>query len=145
MKEIITTNRRVTNPILSVIFGRTAFHNKTKGNAFLVLWDEKEAKRLQGELSMNGWNVRLETKDSFRAYSNIKSTQPDVVVIDSRDNEHSFNELAGALRSIKATRQMPIVAMNCSDEAKSHFADAHSTSEGILETISRFQRQNLNQ
>lgn len=75
----------------------------------LVHWDEDEGLERQQQLEALGFEAQFDFGDGLFVARTIKSSPPDAVVIDlSRVPSHG-REVALSLRSVKATRQVPIV------------------------------------
>ncbi len=79
------------------------------GKLFLIHWKAAEAEELAKPLRAVGWQVATEAEDGARAGKAIKDTQPDVVVIYLTRLPSHGRETADGLRSLKATRVIPIV------------------------------------
>ena len=111
----------------------------TKGKVFLIHWNLSEAEAHAQSLRQVGWQVAVEAEDGARAGNTIKTDPPQVVVIYlSRLPSHG-RETAHYLRSLKATRSIPIVFVDGKEEAvektKVKVPDAIYTTSEELESI----------
>jgi DNA-binding response OmpR family regulator len=88
-----------------------------KGKIFLIHWNASEAKAHAEKLRADGWDVGLECEDGNRAYSLIKANPPDAVVIYLERLPTHGRETADALRSLKATRALPIIFVGGNEAA----------------------------
>jgi len=88
-----------------------------KGTLFLIHWKASEAEALATPLRTEGWQVDIEAEDGARAGRAIKANQPDAVVIYLTRLPSHGRETADGLRSIKATRDIPIVFVDGNEEA----------------------------
>ncbi len=114
-----------------------------KGRAFLVHWREAEAEVLAREIRNMGWNVDIETNDGDRAGKRISEDPPDVVVIYLTRLPSHGRETGHALRTIKATKNIPLVYVDGNDEAvdrtKRAIPDAiYTTTEELDRTLSSY-------
>lgn len=82
-----------------------------KGKVFLVEWDPKAAEARASSLRREGFRVDVESENGGRAYRAIRTSVPDVVVLDLRRKPAHGREVGGALRDLKATRGVPIVCI----------------------------------
>ena len=116
-----------------------------KGRAFLIHWNPSEAEAHAQILREAGWQVEIEAEDGARAGNAIKADPPQVVVIYlSRLPSHG-RETAHYLRSIKATRSIPIVFVDGKEEAlektRAKVPDAiYTTSEKLNSVLQKFTR-----
>ena len=107
------------------------------GKLFLIHWKAAEAKAYAQALRDAGWQIAgIETEDGARAGKAIRADPPDAVVIYlSRLPSHG-RETADGLRSLKATRSVPIVFVDGQGEAlektRAKVPDAIYTSSGEL-------------
>jgi DNA-binding response OmpR family regulator len=114
-----------------------------KGKVFLIHWNRQESDILIHMVQAYGWEVTAESEDGSRAGRLIKEREPDVVVIFlSRQPSHG-RETGIALRSVKATMDIPIIFVDGTDEIneriKQKVPDAiFSTSEKLKDTLVRF-------
>ncbi len=116
-----------------------------KGKVFLVHWNLSQAEGVARELRSDGWEVDIESKDGARAYQLIKANPPNVVVVYLTHLPSHGRETAHALRSTKATRNLPIVFVDGKDEAvartREKVADALFTTalelKGVLASFAR--------
>lgn len=80
-----------------------------ENKVFLIHWDAAESQEYAGQLERFGWQVDWEAEDGARAARTIRTTQPELVVIYlSRLPSHG-RETADYLRSIKSTRDIPVI------------------------------------
>ena len=107
-----------------------------KGNVFLVEWDSTSAARHATTLRRQGFRVEVESENGGRAYRAIRTSVPDVVVLDLRNRPSHGREVGGALRELKATRSVPILCIEDGIEAQEatrvKIPDALFTSERDL-------------
>ena len=89
-----------------------------RGKVFLVQWDAASAEQHAEKLREQGWKVEVESQNSGRAYRMIRTSVPDLVVLDLRARAQHGREVGGALRELKATRDVPIVCIEDGDEAR---------------------------
>lgn len=75
---------------------------------FLIHWHEAEAEALAAGLREQGWTVELEARDGRRAYQAIRERPPAAVVIYLTRLPSHGRATAEALRSLRATREIPI-------------------------------------
>jgi CheY-like chemotaxis protein len=87
-------------------------------SVFLVQWDKVGADARAAVLRRDGWTVRSEAEDGGRAYKKIRQDPPDVVVIDLSKRPSHGRQVAQALRDVKATRAIPIVFVDASEETE---------------------------
>ena len=88
-----------------------------KGRLFLIHWNAAEAEGHASELRSGGWNVEVEAKDGARAGKRIIADPSYAVVIYLTRLPSHGRETASHLRSIKATRDMPIIFVDGKEEA----------------------------
>jgi CheY-like chemotaxis protein len=87
------------------------------GSLFLIHWNELEAAEIAQPLIALGWQVEYEAEDGARAGKRIRELKPDVIVVYlSRLPSHG-RETAHALRSMNATRSIPVVFVDGKQEA----------------------------
>jgi CheY-like chemotaxis protein len=113
-------------------------------NIFLVQWDKAGAAERTRALRREGWTVTAETEDGGRAYKKIREDPPDVVVIDLAKKPSHGRQVAQALRDVKASRGIPIVFVDASDEAQraTSVDDAvFTTSATLAQIIARVSRR----
>lgn len=84
---------------------------------FLIHWKAAEAAELAKPLLSQGWAVDTEAEDGARAYRRIREDPPDAVVIYLTRLPSHGRETARALRSTKATRDLPIVFVDGQEDA----------------------------
>jgi len=113
------------------------------GKLFLVHWKAAEAEEYASLLRSKGWEVEYEAEDGARAGKKIKENPPAVIVIYlSRLPSHG-RETAEGLRSLKATRSIPIVFVDGQGEAlektKAKVPDAlYTTSDRLPGVLAQF-------
>ena len=110
-----------------------------KGTIFLIHWNAAEAEELAKPLCTIGWEIEIEAEDGARGYNQIKANPPTAVVIYlSRLPSHG-RETAYTLRSVKATREIPIIFVDGSKEAiektRTKVPDAIYTTSDDLQKI----------
>jgi DNA-binding response OmpR family regulator len=76
---------------------------------FLVHWNISEAQSMAATLNSYGWQVEIETEDGGRAFSAIKASQPQWVVISLARLPSHGRQTAIALQAVAATRHIPIL------------------------------------
>jgi DNA-binding response OmpR family regulator len=76
---------------------------------FLVHWHLSEAQSLAEHLVSSGWQVELESEDGGRAFSAIKASQPQCVVVSLARLPSHGRQTAIALRAAAVTRYIPIL------------------------------------
>jgi len=108
-----------------------------EGRLFLIHWNGAEAQELVRELEGLGWHMDFEAQDGARAAKRIREAPPEAAVIFlSRLPSHG-RETAHALRSFKATRQLPIIFVDGQDEAvqktREKVPDAHFVTKDLLQ------------
>jgi hypothetical protein len=114
-----------------------------RGRAFLVHWREAEAEVLAREIRNMGWNVDIETNDGDRVGKRIKDDPPDVVVIYLTRLPSHGRETGHALRGVKATKDIPLVYVDGSDEAVNRTRTAvpdaiYTTTEELDRTLAGY-------
>ena len=87
------------------------------GKLFLIHWKGTEAEALAQPLRSQGWHVDVEAEDGARGGRAIIASQPAAVVIFLTRLPSHGRETADYLRSIKATRRIPIVFVDGKEEA----------------------------
>jgi len=70
-----------------------------------------------GPLRAAGWDVEIEAEDGARAGKRIKENPPQAVVIYLTRLPSHGRETADGLRSMKATRHLPIIFVDGKEEA----------------------------
>ena len=76
---------------------------------FLIHWNQAEAEGLAAPLRDLGHEVEIEAEDGARAASRIQAATPDAVAIFLTRLPSHGRETAAHLRSVPATRGIPIV------------------------------------
>ncbi|GAC1353307.1 MAG: hypothetical protein NVSMB1_25480 [Polyangiales bacterium] len=86
-----------------------------KGKLFLVQWDVTTANQRAAALRREGWHVETESENGGRAYRRIRTSVPDMIILDLAKSPTQGRELGGALRDLRATRVLPVVCIeeNC--------------------------------
>ncbi|WP_455393074.1 hypothetical protein [[Eubacterium] cellulosolvens] len=87
-----------------------------KDKLFLIHWHREEAEALAENLKSLGCEIDLETEDGARASTKIKTEQPNAVIIYLTRLPSHGRETAHTLKSIKATREIPIIFVDGSVE-----------------------------
>ncbi len=110
-----------------------------KGKVFLIHWSALEAEELARPLRKEGWQVLVEAEEGARAYRQIMSAVPDVMVVYLTKLPSHGIGTAYFLRSIMETRHMPIVFVGGEDEvvakAKDKIPDAQCVRPSELAKI----------
>ena len=104
----------------------------------LVHWNEDEGLERQQQLEALGFEAAFDFGDSLSVSRRIKADPPDAVVIDlSRIPSHG-REVAHSIRSVKATRHLPIVFVDGEPEkvekTRQFIPDATFTTWGRIKT-----------
>lgn len=86
-------------------------------NVFLIHWNALEAEAHADRLRSAGWQVEVESEDGARAARRLRESLPDVVVIYLTRLPSHGRETASHLRSLKATRDLPIVFVDGNEKA----------------------------
>lgn len=110
------------------------------GKLFLIHWNEAEAELLAEPFRSEGCSVEIESSDGARAGKQIKAQPPDVIVIYLTRLPSHGRETAHGLRSLKATRHLPIVFVDGNEEAlektRAKVPDAiYTTSGKVRQTL----------
>jgi len=113
------------------------------GKLFLIHWKAAEAEALAAPLRADGWQVELEAEDGARAGKLIRESPPDVIVIYLTRLPSHGRATASYLRSAKATRHLPIIFVDGTEEViarvKTSVPDAlYVTSSALPETLQHF-------
>ena len=87
-----------------------------KGRLFLVHWNAAEAEEQASKIRSDGWNVEVEAEDGARAGKLIRENSPDAVVFNLTRLPSHGCETAIYLRSVKATRDVPIIFVDGREE-----------------------------
>ena len=110
-----------------------------KGKLFLIHWNAPEAEEFARPLRQDGWQVTVEAEDGARAARQILSSVPDVMVVYLTKLPSHGVGTAYYLRSVRQTRQMPIVFVGGQQEAvakaKDKVPDAKCINPDELETV----------
>ncbi|HYB94192.1 MAG TPA: response regulator [Vicinamibacterales bacterium] len=75
----------------------------------LIHWNQDEGLERRRQLEAFGFETAFECGDSLSAARLVKASPPDAVVIDLSRLPSAGREVAQSLRSVKATRHLPIV------------------------------------
>lgn len=89
-----------------------------KGKVFLVQWDATSATERAESLRRDGWHVDVESENGGRAYRHIRTSVPDVVILDLVRRPSHGREVGGALRDLRATASVPVVCIEDGSEAQ---------------------------
>jgi len=99
----------------------------------LIHWNRAEAEALALKFERAGWQVDIEAEDGGRAYQKMKTEPTAVMVIYLTRLPSHGRETAHAVRSLKATRHIPIIFVGGQGEAlektKGKIPDAVYTTE----------------
>ncbi|MBI2183870.1 MAG: hypothetical protein HYU39_02805 [Thaumarchaeota archaeon] len=110
-----------------------------KGRIFLIHWNQSEADEFAEKLRSEGWKVDIEAEDGARAGKMIRADPPDAVVIYLTRLPSHGRETADYLRSVKTTRNIPIVFVDGREDAlektKVKVADAVFTTSTELKNV----------
>ncbi|HLA97103.1 MAG TPA: hypothetical protein VJL34_01515 [Anaerolineales bacterium] len=110
-----------------------------KGRLFLFQWHEESAQQRARELREAGWEVEVEWEDGARGGNNVRANPPDLIVMDLARRPSHSRETADWLRSLKATRHIPIVFVDGTEEAiaktKAKVGEAIYTSSSELRGV----------
>ncbi|GAC1360925.1 MAG: hypothetical protein NVSMB47_13410 [Polyangiales bacterium] len=74
-------------------------------------WEPTPAAQGAASGRRDGWNVAVECENGGRAYRAIRTSVPDAVVLDLRTQPSHGREVGGALRGLRATRDVPILCI----------------------------------
>ena len=88
-----------------------------KGKLFLIHWNASEAEEHASALRSDRWSVNVESQEGTRAGNLIRADPPDVVVIYLTRLPSHGRETARHLRSLKTTRDVPILFVDGKEEA----------------------------
>lgn len=106
---------------------------------FLIHWNPSEAEGLAQQFKQAGWRVEVEAQDGGRAYQTIKTAPPTVLVIYLTRLPSHGRETAHAVRSFRATRDIPIVFVDGQGETlektKAKIPDAVYTTEAEVFSV----------
>jgi CheY-like chemotaxis protein len=80
-----------------------------KRSIILVHWDPKTGAHIARDLTSLGFSVKLESRNPSEAYRAIRSSNPDMVVIDMTVNPSQGLAVYQALRYISTTKNIPVV------------------------------------
>ncbi len=109
-----------------------------KGKIFLVDWNAESATVQAAALRREGFKVDVECENGGRAYRTIRTSVPDVVVLDLRKRPSHGREVGSALRDLRATRAVPILCLEDDEDAReltrSKIEDVRFASDGSLAT-----------
>ncbi len=113
---------------------------------FLIHWNRLEAEELARKFEQAGWQVEIEAEDGSRAYQRMKTESMAVIVIYLTRLPSHGRETAHAVRSLKATRHIPIIFVGGQGEAlektKAKIPEAvYTTETEVLEVLNRYLRQ----
>ncbi len=113
---------------------------------FLIHWNRLEAEELARKFEQAGWQVEVEAEDGSRAYQRMKTESMAVIVIYLTRLPSHGRETAHAVRSLKATRHIPIIFVGGQGEAlektKAKIPEAvYTTETEMLEVLNRYLRQ----
>ena len=114
-----------------------------KGTLFLFQWHAESAQQRVEELREGGWEVRVESEDGASGGKAVIESPPDVLVFDLARRPSHSRETAEAIQWRKATRDVPIVFVDGTEEAiaktKAKVKDAiYTTSAALRSVLERF-------
>lgn len=113
---------------------------------FLIHWNQLEAEELARKYEQAGWQVEIEAENGSGAYQRLKTESIAVIVIYLTRLPSHGRETAHAVRSLKATRHIPIIFVGGQGEAlektKEKIPEAvYTTETEVLEVLKRYLRQ----
>jgi CheY-like chemotaxis protein len=88
-----------------------------RGKLFLIHWNAAQAETLANGPIFSDWEIEFEAEDGRRAYEAIKANPPAAIIIYLTRLPSHGRETADALRTYKATREIPIVFVGGQGEA----------------------------
>ncbi|GAB4571756.1 MAG: hypothetical protein Kow0077_09310 [Anaerolineae bacterium] len=91
--------------------------SEIRGKLFLVMFAEDEDCRAC-DLRDAGWFVDAEYEDGGLAFRVIRQDPPDAVVIDLDHKPSHGREVARALQNTRATRQIPVIGVGGTSDAR---------------------------
>ena len=114
-----------------------------KGRLFLIHWNAEEAEALAAPLRKDGWDVDIESEGGAQARRRILAGVPDAVLVSLARLPSHGRETVQALKSSKATRDLPIIFVgepsDAMDKTRTRFRDAtFVTEEGLKRVIARY-------
>ncbi|NJO04365.1 MAG: hypothetical protein HC876_01840 [Chloroflexaceae bacterium] len=114
-----------------------------KGTLILFQWQAEAAHQRAEALAAAGWSVSIEAEDGGRGCKLVRDELPTVIVFDLAHRASHSRISADALHSSKATRNLPMVFVDGSDEAISKTRERvpgalFTTSAELLETLEQF-------
>ena len=107
-----------------------------KGMLFLIDWDVACAESRADGLRELGFRVEVESNNGGRAFRRVRTSVPDVIVVDLRKKASHGREVARALRDLRTTREVPMVFLEREDQrdqTRARVADAQFATEETLE------------
>ena len=118
-----------------------------KGRLFLVHWNAAEAEEQASKIRSDGWNVEVEVEaeDGARAGKLIRENSPDAVVLNLTRLPSRGCETAIYLRSVKATRDVPIIFVDGREEVvektRAKIPDAvYTTSAELADALAKLSK-----
>jgi CheY-like chemotaxis protein len=108
----------------------------TKGMLFLIDWDVACAEARADGLRELGFRVDVESSNGGRAFRRVRTSVPDVIVVDLRKKASHGREVARALRDLRVTREVPMVFLEAEDQrelTRAKIADARFATAETLE------------
>ncbi len=117
-----------------------------KNKLFLFHWNKAEAATLAKSFRSEGWTVGVESENGARGGKKVTDNPPDAVVIYlSRLPSHG-RATAGGLRSLKATREVPIVFVDGEKEAQEKIKAVvpnaiYTTSAKVKDILAKYSQQ----
>ncbi len=73
----------------------------SKGKLFLFHWEKEGASARASELAADGWLVEMEFEEGSRGCKNLKTFQPDVVVLDIAKKASHSREVRKSFASVQ--------------------------------------------
>jgi DNA-binding NarL/FixJ family response regulator len=116
-----------------------------KGTLFLFQWHAESAQQRAAELREDGWEVLVESEDGARGGKAVIENPPDVIVFDLARRPSHSRETAEAIQWRKATRGVPIVFVDGTEEiiakTKAKVKDGvYTTSAELRSMLEKFVR-----
>ncbi len=106
-----------------------------KGTLFLIDWDVAHAEVRADGLRGLGFRVEVESNNGGRAFRRVRTSVPDVLVVDLRKKATHGRDVARALRDLRVTRAVPMVFLEAEEQrglTREKVADARFATEETL-------------
>lgn len=112
--------------------------SSAKRSVILVHWDARIGSKLAKDLQNMGFAVQLESRNPSEAYRAIRTSNPDMVVIDMTVNPSQGLAVYQALRYISTTKNIPVIFVGDEEvnmeNANVHFIDSSNVT-GCFPTV----------